>query len=160
MKTFCLQSDIKEIAEDIAEDTEIFTEEIATLENHNDEINLSDLSCLFIDDSVDTQLLFKSQMSDFKYLKICSNLTEAIPFLSKHNFDLVIVDVNLNDTYNGLDALKIIRQFDNYKSTPIIAVTAYSFEGDKKKFINFGFTDYLAKPLFREHLLRSLEVII
>ena len=99
-------------------------------------------------------------MKDFKLLKICSNLTEALPLLSKYNFDLVIVDINLNDTYNGFDALKIIRQFKNYSAIPIIAVTAYSFEGDKEKFLNFGFTDYFVKPLFRNQLVKSLELIL
>jgi len=149
------------IVEDIAKEEEIVTEEIATVASkNNDLLGLSNLSCLFIDDSIDTQLLFKSQMKDFKLLKVCSNFTEALPLLSKYNFDLVIVDINLNDTYNGLDALKIIRQFDNYKSTPIFAVTAFSFEGDREKFINFGFTDYIIKPILREQLLKSLEVII
>lgn len=152
----------EKIVEDIDEEEEIVTEEIATVETIQKEESseLQNLSCLFIDDSVDTQLLFKAQMKDFKLLKVCSNLSEALPLLSKYNFDLIIVDVNLNDTYNGLDALKIIRQFSNYKLTPIFAVTAYSFQGDKEKFINFGFTDYFVKPLFKEQLLKSLETII
>jgi len=151
----------EKIVEDIQEEEEIVTEEIASVETiHHDISDLSNLSCLFIDDTVDAQLLFKYQMKDFKLLKVSSNLTEALPLLNKYNFDLIIVDVNLNDTYNGFDALKIIRQFSNYNSTPIIAVTAYSFEGDKEKFINFGFTDYIVKPLLREQLLKSLEVII
>ncbi len=151
----------EKIVEDIQDEEEIVTEEIATVHEFNGKASyISGISCLFIDDNLDTQLLFKSQMKDFKLLKVCSNLTQALPLLSKYNFDLVIVDVNLNDTYNGLDALKIIRQFSNYASTPIIAVTAYSFDGDREKFINFGFTDYFVKPLLREHLLKSLEVII
>lgn len=151
----------EKIVEDIHKEEEITTEEIATIENKKEEVkSISNLSCLFVDDNIDTQLLFKSQMRDLKLLKICSNFTEALPLLTKYNFDLIIVDVNLNDTYNGLDALKIIRQFDNYKSTPIIAVTAYAFEGDRQKFINFGFTDYIIKPIFREQVLKSLEMVI
>ncbi len=123
-------------------------------------LDLSNYSCLFIDDSIDTQLLFKSQMEDFKLLKICSNLTEAFPLLNKYNFDLIIVDINLNDTYNGFDALKIIRQFNNYKETPIVAVTAYPFDEDKKRFINYGFNDYLVKPLLKDEIINSLEEIL
>lgn len=164
----------EKIVEDIEEEEEIVTEEIATVEPIIDEPTISTISnpitedlpalsnhsCLFIDDNLDTQLLFKSQMKDFKLLKVCSNLTDAIPLFTKYNFDLIVVDVNLNDTYNGFDALKIIRQFNNYENTPIVAVTAYSFEGDKDKFINFGFTDYFVKPLLREQLLTSLEAIL
>jgi len=151
----------EKIIEDIEDEEEIVTEEIATVETINVNIpDLSNYSCLFIDDNIDTQLLFKSQMNDFKLLKVCPNLSVALPLLRKFNFDLIIVDVNLNDTYNGFDALKIIRQFDDYTSIPIIAVTAYSFEGDKAKFINFGFTDYFVKPLLRNQLLKSIEAIL
>lgn len=149
------------IVEDIEDEKEIVTEEIATVENHFHLLSdLTKLSCLFIDDNIDTQLLFKSQMKDFNLLKVCSNFTEALPLLHKYNFDLIVVDVNLNDTYNGFDALKIIRQFENYSTTPVIATTAYSFDGDKEKFINFGFTDYLVKPLLREQLFQSLDHIL
>ncbi len=50
--------------EDIEEEEEIITEEIASLESEKEveTVKISDLSCLFIDDSVDAQLLFKSQM--------------------------------------------------------------------------------------------------
>ncbi|MCB9206534.1 MAG: response regulator [Ignavibacteriales bacterium] len=152
----------KKIVEDIEEEEEIITEEIASLESEKEveTVKISDLSCLFIDDSVDAQLLFKSQMNDLKMLKVCSNLTEALPLLTKYQFDVIVVDINLNDKYNGLDALKIIRQFANYTSTPIIAVTAYSFEGDKDKFLNFGFTDYFVKPLLKEQILESLSKIL
>ncbi|MCB0745774.1 MAG: response regulator, partial [Ignavibacteriae bacterium] len=142
----------KKIVEDIEEEEEIITEEIASLESEKEveTVKISDLSCLFIDDSVDAQLLFKAQMHDFRVLKICSNLTEAIPLIEKVNFDVIFVDINLNDSYNGLDALKIIRQFKSYKTTPIISVTAYPFEGDREKFLSFGFTDYFVKPLLKE----------
>jgi CheY-like chemotaxis protein len=66
----------------------------------------------------------------------------------------------LNDKYNGLDALKIIRQFNNYKDTPIFAVTAFPFEKDREKFLSFGFTDYFVKPLLKEHLIDSLAKIL
>jgi hypothetical protein len=121
----------EKIVEDIEDEEEIVTEEIATVEESEKQIapqeiisqvdedvepsNLAELSCLFIDDSVDAQLLFKSQMNGFKQLKISPNLSEALPLLNKYNFDLIIVDIHLNDKYNGLDALKIIRQFKNYK---------------------------------------------
>jgi CheY-like chemotaxis protein len=149
------------IIEDIEEEEEIITEEIATIEkNGHDNLNLSNLSCLFIDDSVDSQLLFKSQMNDFKLLKVSHNFSEALPLLNKYKFDLIIVDIHLNDTYNGLDVLKIVRQFENYKAIPIIAVTAYPFEGDREKFITFGFSNYFVKPLLREQILNSLEQIL
>ncbi|MCP5062382.1 MAG: response regulator, partial [Ignavibacteriae bacterium] len=158
----------EKIIEDIAEEKEIDTEEIATIEKvHVEEktiveqetngLELSKFSCLLIEDSVDSQLLFKSQMKDFELLKMASSLTDALPLVKKYDFDVIYVDINLQGQYNGLDALKIIRQFENYKTTPIIAVTSYPFEGDKENFMLAGFDDYFVKPLLREQLLGSLD---
>ncbi len=147
----------EKVIEDFSEEEIEFIETTPVEDKESKEFNISELSCLFVDDSVDTQLLFKSQMTDFKNLTVCKNFTEAIPILQKNKFDIIYVDINLNDIYNGFDALKIIRQLKDYKTTPVIAVTAYSFEGDKEKFINFGFTDYFVKPLFKKQLVESLE---
>jgi CheY-like chemotaxis protein len=161
----------EKIIEDITEEKEIDTEEIATIEKTRtdentitkseiDGVELSKLSCLLIEDSIDSQLLFKTQMKDFKLLKVASGLTEALPLIKKYHFDLIYVDINLQGQYNGLDALKIIRQFEKYKSIPIIAITSYPFEGDKENFLLAGFNDYFIKPLLREQLLSSIDLLV
>ncbi len=149
------------IVKDIEQEEEISNEEIVTeeviIEKIVEEDKISQLSCLLIEDSVDSQLLFQTQMKDFKLLKIVSSLTEALPLIKKYKFDLIYVDINLKGQYNGLDSLRIIRQFNNYDKTPIIAITAYPFEGDKEKFLKAGFTDYFKKPLLRENLISSIN---
>ena len=46
---------------------------------------------------------------------------------------------------NGLEATNILK--NQYKiKTPIIALTANSLEGDKNKYLEEGFDDYLSKP--------------
>ncbi|MBK7979222.1 MAG: response regulator [Ignavibacteriae bacterium] len=121
--------------------------------------DISSISCLFIDDSIDSQLLLQSQLYDLKKLSLASNLIEALPLLEKFTFDLIIVDVNLNHKFNGFDALKIIRQFNDYKNTPIVALTAYPFENDRERFLKFGFSDYFIKPLLRDKLMQFIERI-
>lgn len=46
-----------------------------------------------------------------------------------------------------------------YEKTPIVAVTAYVLPGDKEKFIAAGFDDFIAKPIFREKMIDSLQKI-
>jgi PAS domain S-box-containing protein len=153
----------EKIINDIEQEEEITNEEIVTkeviIEEVIEEDKVSELSCLLIEDSVDSQLLFQTQMKDFKLLKVASGLTEALPLIKKYKFDLIYVDINLKGQYNGLDSLRIIRQFNNYDKTPIIAITAYPFEGDKEKFLKAGFTDYFRKPLLRENLISSINAL-
>ncbi|MHB8579582.1 MAG: PAS domain S-box protein [Ignavibacteriaceae bacterium] len=127
--------------------------------NLSNRIDISSLSCLYIEDQVDSQILFKVQMKELKEIKFAVSFEEALPLLDENHFDFVVMDINLQGEYNGLDALKIIHKMPNYKNIPIIAVTAYVLPGDKEKFIATGFNDFISKPIFRERMMESLEKI-
>ena len=120
---------------------------------------LSTLRCLYIEDQVDSQILFKVQMKDLKNIQFAASFEEALPLLESHEFDFIIMDINLQGEYNGLDALKVIHQIPKFEHIPVIAVTAYVLPGDKEKFIATGFTDFISKPIFRDKLLESLKRI-
>ncbi len=125
----------------------------------NERLNISSLSCLYIEDQVDSQILFKVQMKELKEIKFAVSFEEALPLLDSDHFDFIVMDINLQGEYNGLDALKIIHKMPNYENIPIIAVTAYVLPGDKEKFIATGFTDFISKPIFREKMMDSLDRI-
>jgi CheY-like chemotaxis protein len=48
---------------------------------------------------------------------------------------------------NGFEATQKIRQLDEYKNTPIVALTAFAMKGDREKCLEAGATDYIAKPI-------------
>ncbi len=134
------------------------------IKSHSEEFNkghidLSQLSCLYIEDQVDSQILFKVQMKDLKEVKFAVSFEEALPLLDTIHFDFIVLDINLQGEYNGLDALKIIHRMQGYETIPIIAVTAYVLPGDREKFIAAGFDDFISKPIFREKMVDSLEKI-
>lgn len=57
---------------------------------------------------------------------------------------------------NGLEATEILK--NQYKiKTPIIALTANSLEGDKNKYLEHGFDDYLSKPFNINAFLELIE---
>jgi len=122
-------------------------------------INLSGMNCLYIEDQLDSQILFKVQMKDMKSIKFAQSFEDAIPLLENDKFDFIVLDINLQGEYNGLDALKIIRTMDGLEEIPILAVTAYVLPGDKEKFIATGFTDFVSKPIFRNKMVEVLSKI-
>jgi len=123
------------------------------------EIDLSKITCLYIEDQIDSQILFKVQMKDLKDIKFAVSFEEAIPLFKSYRFDLIVIDMNLSGEYNGLDALKMIHQLSGFEATPVIAVSAYVLPGDKEKFIASGFSDFISKPLFREKMIDSVNKI-
>ena len=122
-------------------------------------LDLSGLTCLYIEDQVDSQILFKVPMKGLKEIRFCASFEEALPVLETQHFDFIVMDINLQGEYNGLDALKIIHRMPGFDHVPIIAVTAYVLPGDKEKFIATGFNDFISKPIFREKMVESLEKI-
>jgi len=122
-------------------------------------IDLTKLNCLYIEDQIDSQILFKVQMKGLNDIKFAAGFEDAQLLLLNHQFDFIVMDINLQGEYNGLDALKIIKTMPAFSSIPIIAVTAYVLPGDKEKFIAAGFDDFISKPIFREKMVESLEKI-
>lgn len=123
------------------------------------ELDLSQLSCLYLEDQIDSQILFKSQMKELKSIEVAPSLEAAMPLLKTKRFDFLIIDINLQGEYNGLDALRIIQKIPGYKNVPMIASTAYMQPGARDNFIAAGFTDFISKPLLKEKIVEILKRI-
>ncbi|MFA3781695.1 PAS domain-containing protein [Melioribacteraceae bacterium 4301-Me] len=128
-------------------------------ETEKRQLELSQLSCLYMEDQLDSQILFKVQMKDLKTIEFADSLENALPLLKTKKFDFIIIDINLKGEYNGLDALRIIHKMPGYADVPIIASTAYLLPGDKESFISAGFRDFIPKPLLRDKILDVLQKI-
>jgi PAS domain S-box-containing protein len=150
------QAEIEEIQEEPSTRNKIEEHSFSLQE---DKLDLSNLTCLYIEDQVDSQILFRVQMRGLKDIKYAASFEDSLPMLESEHFDFIVMDINLQGEYNGLDALKIIHKMQGYEDMPIIAVTAYVLPGDKEKFIATGFNDFIAKPIFREKMIESLEKI-
>lgn len=98
------------------------------------------------------------------YLKILLNPTGAkifhatnggqfMQFVKEHNPDIALLDINL-PVKSGVECIKEIRA--NGLKTKIIAQTAYAMKEDKQRYLEMGFTDYIAKPYSRDQLLEII----
>ena len=148
---------------EVEQEAEPITEEEISIDETPEPVSrkngISSLRCLYIEDQIDSQILFKVQMKELKNIQFAASFEEALPLLESQKFDFIVMDINLQGEYNGLDALKIIQQMSGFQNIPVIAVTAYVLPGDKEKFISTGFTDFISKPIFREKMLESLNKI-
>ena len=61
---------------------------------------------------------------------------------------------------SGFEAIQEIRTLDEYKNTPIIALTAFAMKGDKEKCIEAGATDYIPKPIDSKELLDKISTYL
>ncbi|MEJ2545765.1 MAG: response regulator, partial [Calditrichaceae bacterium] len=73
------------------------------------------------------------------------------------DFDLVLMDIMMPEM-DGYEAIKQIRQKQQHKNLPIVALTAKAMKGDRQKCIEVGASDYLSKPIDIEKLLSLMQV--
>jgi len=82
---------------------------------------------------------------------------EAIEKVKKGNYDLVLMDIQMPEM-DGIQATNEIRNLGLKPSPPpIIAMTAYSMEEDRERFIEAGLDDYLAKPIKASGLIQKVK---
>lgn len=62
------------------------------------------------------------------------------------NPDLILMDIQLPEI-SGLDVIKMLKDDEELKTIPVIAVTAFAMKGDEEKIRESGAEDYLSKPI-------------
>jgi PAS domain S-box-containing protein len=69
---------------------------------------------------------------------------------------LILMDIQLPGM-DGLEATRRLRADSDFRTVPIIALTALAMRGDRERCLAAGATDYLAKPVSLKKLVRMIE---
>ncbi len=85
----------------------------------------------------------------------------AIAMLRSKDIDLVFMD-HMMPEMDGVEATGIIRKSEGeyYRKLPIIALTANAVNGVRERFLEAGFSDFVAKPIELSALDRALKTWI
>jgi two-component system cell cycle response regulator DivK len=81
---------------------------------------------------------------------------EAIDIARDDQPDLILMDIGLPDI-SGLEVTRLLKQDDQTKTIPIIAVTALATPEQEKKGLESGCDAYITKPITLGNLLRTIE---
>ena len=100
-----------------------------------------------------TRLLKKN---NFESIIVVENGAEAVDAVQKQKFDLILMDMQM-PVMNGFEATERIRKMENYKDTPIIALTAFAMKGDREKCLEAGATDYIPKPIDSQEFIEKVK---
>jgi signal transduction histidine kinase len=110
---------------------------------------------LVAEDVETSQMLIESLLNRIGLeVTIATDGNEVVQKALARKYDLIFMDIQMPNM-NGYEATKALRK--EGITTPIIAVTAYAMKGDKEKCFFAGCDDYLAKPLDRRELLKTID---
>jgi CheY-like chemotaxis protein len=100
-----------------------------------------------------TRLLKKN---DFDSIVVVENGQEALDAVRQQHYDLILMDMQM-PVMNGFEATRRIREIEEYKQTPIVALTAFAMKGDKEKCLEAGTTDYIPKPIDSQEFIQKVK---
>lgn len=113
---------------------------------------------LLVEDNAINRKLAQQMLSRAGYRVTTANDGEdavAVVTADPKGFDLVFMDIQM-PRMDGRQAARILRN-KGVKDLPIIAMTAESLEGDRRKCLEAGMNDYISKPINREKTFQIIK---
>ena len=80
---------------------------------------------------------------------------EALKLARLHRPDLILMDIQLPEV-SGLEVTRWLKEDDDLRSIPVIAVTAFAMKGDEEKIRSGGCEAYIAKPISVSNFLDTI----
>ena len=116
----------------------------------------SQRSVLIVEDNELNMKLFHDLLTAHGYRTIQTrNGFDALDLARQHRPDLILMDIQLPEV-SGLEVTKWIKEDDDLRMIPIIAVTAFAMKGDEERIRSGGCEAYISKPI---SVLSFLETV-
>ena len=102
---------------------------------------------LVIEDNALNMKLVKSLLQIGKYGVLEARDAETGIQLARNNHpDLILMDIQLPGM-DGLNATRSIKEDNELKHIPVVALTSYAMQGDEEKAQDAGCVGYITKPI-------------
>lgn len=112
-------------------------------------------SVLVVDDSAMNLKVAKGLMSPYKMNVECvDGARGCLESVAKKRYDLILLD-HMMPEMDGVETLWRMREDPSF-NTPVVALTANAVNGAKKSYLDWGFMDYISKPIHMD----ALEMIL
>jgi len=115
---------------------------------------------LIVEDNELNMKLFHDLLEAHGYATLQTrNGIDAIALARKHRPDLIVMDIQLPEV-SGLDITKWLKEDDNLRHIPIVAVTAFAMKGDEERIREGGCEAYVSKPISVSRFLDTIRQFV
>ena len=120
-----------------------------------------DKTVLIIDDDSRNTFALSSVLRSKGFRALSAGgMNEAFEKLATNkNIDVILLDMMMPEM-DGYEALEVLKSNQEYRSVPVIAVTAQAMAGDREKCLAAGADEYVSKPVDVDFLLERLKHIV
>lgn len=115
---------------------------------------------LVLEDNAESRLLLRHLLRRDFDATMVSGVDEALRVAAEQTFDIALLDINLGEKRTGVDVLSLLRSMPQHRSLPALACTAYALPGDRERFLEAGFVDYVSKPFVKAELMSALQTAV
>ncbi len=115
---------------------------------------------LVVEDDYDSQKFLQLFLRREFNVDVCDSSETFYAILEDHKIDIILMDISLRGTKNGLELTAEIKSDDQYKDIPVVVLTAHAFHKDKENAYKAGVDAFLTKPVQNDILLSTLIKIL
>ncbi len=124
-----------------------YQDTIKAVEGHSGVARRQPKSVLIVEDNELNMKLFHDLLDAHGYHTIQTrNGLDALPLARAHRPSLILMDIQLPEV-SGLEVTKWLKDDDDLRAIPIIAVTAFAMKGDEERIRSGGCEAYISKPI-------------
>lgn len=84
---------------------------------------------------------------------------DALELAREHVPDLILMDIQLPEV-SGLEVTKWLKDDDDLRDIPVVAVTAFAMKGDEERIREGGCEAYISKPISVTHFLDTIGQLL
>jgi two-component system cell cycle response regulator DivK len=102
---------------------------------------------LLVEDNYDNYEMVRFLLERADYTVVGAHTgREAVTAAHEHKPDVILMDLSLPEL-DGWEAAQEIKNDPDIAHIPLIALTAHTLPGDRKKAMEAGFDNYISKPI-------------
>jgi len=102
---------------------------------------------LIVEDNVDNFELVRFVLARAGYEVLsAANGAEGVTVALRESPDLILMDLSMPEM-DGWDAAKQLKSDDRTRKIPLLALTAHTLPGDRKRAMEAGCDGYISKPI-------------
>ena len=111
---------------------------------------------LVIEDNPDNLITIKAVLQSRYNILEASDGEEGLKKTLSEKPDLVLLDMSL-PKLDGFTVVKKVKEDQNARHIPVIALTACAMKGDREKILEAGCDDYISKPIDPRKILEKVD---